>query len=81
MPSNRRHWHCWVKRGEGLFKASVPLTRREIENDLPAGSKRRVRRWFTSRAAARKRGLREGADATFMVIECNDPRCKDAPLL
>ena len=64
-----------------MFKASVPLTRREIENDLPEGSKRRVRRWFTSRAAARKRGLREGDDATFIVLECNNPNCKDAPLL
>ena len=80
MASNRRHWHCWLKRRkQAMFMASVPLTKREIANDLPEGSKRKVRRWFTTRQAARNRGLREGVD--FVILECTDPDCPDAPTL
>ena len=62
-----------------MFMASVALTENERQNELPVGSKRRVRRWFTSRQAARKRGIREGVD--FVVLECNNPNCRDAPVL
>ena len=77
--SNRRHWHCWVKSGRGMFMASVRLTAQEREDELPPGSRRVVRRWFTSRQAARKRGLKAGDD--FVVLECKDPDCADAPVL
>ena len=79
LPSNRRHWHCWIKHGSAMFMASVALTVDERENELPAGSRRRVRRWFTSRQAAHRRGGRTGRE--FVVMECHDPDCGDAPLL